>query len=120
MKKSLLTLAQLLPVILSLLLIAAHFSRAGDTLLMSISFVVLFSLFVPRAWIARIAQAALALAALEWILTIYQLISARMDAGQSWQRLAIILGIVVVFTLASIFSFQARNLKERYGLNKQA
>ncbi len=116
MKKNLLTFSQLLPVILSFLLITAHFSRAANLPFMVISLLFLLSLVFPYRLVARSAQAALVVAAAEWCYTIYRLVNLRMETGQPWQRLAIILVFVALFTLCSILCFHFKNVRLRYGL----
>jgi hypothetical protein len=42
-----------------------------------------------------------------------------MDEGASWERLAIILGVVACLTFLSSLVFFSKTLKERYRLKKQ-
>ena len=118
MKNRMIILFQLLPVIFSMLILAAHFSRAGNSVLMIISFILPFILFIRHSIIVRIMQAALLLGTIEWIRTVYVFSYERADAGQPWLRLVIILGVVALFTFASAFVFSLNKIKERYGLNK--
>lgn len=109
-----------LPVILSALLLGAHFSRAG---LMPLALaIVLFPaiLLTRRAWVARLMQFVLIVGAAEWVRTLLVLVAARRDVGQPWTRLAIILGCVALFTLVSglAFSFSSA-LRERYGMDRK-
>ncbi|KAA3656532.1 MAG: hypothetical protein DWQ10_15205 [Calditrichaeota bacterium] len=116
MKKSIITFFQLLPAVLSFLLIAAHFSRAGNTILLIVSLVLLLSLLIRHSLVVIIARYALILAALEWIRTTFMLVAKRMETGQSWERLAIILGVVTIFTLVATLVFRFKNVRERYKL----
>ena len=116
MKKKLLTFHQLLPVILSFLLIAAHFSRANNLPFVIISLLFLLSLLIPNRIIARSAQAALVVAAAEWIFTLIRLVELRKETGQDWQRLAVFLGIVILFNVGSIFCFSFQKVRTRYGM----
>ncbi len=61
-------------------------------------------------------QIALPLAALEWIRTLYFFAQMRIESGQPWTRLAIILGLVALLTVLSALVFKARTLRCRYGL----
>jgi hypothetical protein len=107
---------RLLPVVLSLLLLAAHFLRQGlmPAVLLSLFLPVL--LFFRRAWVARLIQIILVLGALEWTRTMLLLVNERRSVGESWGRLAIILLIVAVFTGCSALLFRCGPLKKRYKL----
>ncbi len=105
---------RLLPVFLSFLMLAAHFYRAGQQLLALVSILILFLLFVKKFWVPYLMQAALVLGALEWLRSLMMLVHIRMEWGQPWQRLAIILGGVALFTLLSALVFRAKALKNRF------
>jgi hypothetical protein len=105
---------RLTPVIISLLLIAAHFFRTGSYALVIYSGFLLLILFVRNRISARIVQISLVLASFEWVRTTIGLITQREDAGESWTRLAIILGAVALFTLLSAFMFNSKALRKRH------
>lgn len=113
------TLVRLLPVILSSLLLGAHFFRADLTFLavLIVLFPVIF--LVKRAWVARLAQLVLFLGGIEWIRTLLVFVADRRETGQPWTRLAVILGSVALFTVGSglLFSLSGA-LRKRYGLEK--
>ena len=109
-------LLRLLPVILSLLLLGAHFYRAGLAVLTAASIALVLLLVLPKPWVARLAQFALVLGALEWLRALYHFAAMRVAFGEPWTRLALILGAVALFTALSALVFQARDLKQRYGL----
>ncbi len=118
MKKHMIIFLKLFPVILSLLVLAAHFSRADNTFLLVIVFILILVLFIRKPFAARIIQVSLVLSALEWVWTAFYLAAARMENDQPWIRLVIILGFVSLFTLASALVFYSAGLKKRYGLIK--
>ncbi|MHC4213593.1 MAG: hypothetical protein ACYSWP_09505 [Planctomycetota bacterium] len=89
---------KLLPVILSGLLLGAHFMRTGLFPLVVLSLTFPLLLLFRRGWAVRIVQIFLVLGALEWVRTLIVLVGERRGAGQAWTRLAIILGVVAVFT----------------------
>lgn len=107
---------QLLPVILSALLLAAHFLRDGALPLVALSALLPFLLLIRRPWAARIVQIALAAGAVLWWQTLTEFVAMRQAFGQPWTRLAIILGVVVLFTLGSAFVFYLPALRQRYQL----
>ena len=114
MNRSVLTGIQLTPVIISFLLMGAHFLRSGHLSFVALSLVFIGLLFVRRPIMARLIQVVLLLATLEWIYTTYIFVSIRIAHGQPWVRLAVILGVVACFTLASAGVFFTKTQKERY------
>jgi hypothetical protein len=106
---------RLLPVFVSALLLAAHFSRNDLPLLIPLSLAFPLLLLIRRPWAARAVQALLVLGALEWVRRLVQLALQRQADGESWARLAAILGAVAVFTAASALVFRLPALRERYG-----
>jgi hypothetical protein len=110
------TALQLIPVGLSLLVLGAHFLRAGSTALVAVPLIVLVLLCVRRPWTARLAQAVLVLGALEWVRTAIHLAGMRMQAGAPVVRMALILGAVAAVTGLSALLFQTRSLGRAYGI----
>ena len=111
-------LLRLLPVVLSIFLLGAHFLRHG---LMPVVVLILLSpalLFFKRAWAARLIQSILVLGTLEWIRTVLILIDGRRSTGESWARLATILLTIAAFTACSALLFRCGPLKTRYRLEK--
>lgn len=107
----------LILVVLCLLLLGAHFLRDGALTLVVLAVVVLPALLVVRKpWAARLVQLALLLGTLEWIRTLVQLVNARIEAGQPFTRLAIIVGVVAAVTLLSALAFQFGSLGRAYGI----
>lgn len=108
---------RLLPVILSLLLLGAHFSRQNLGPLIFLPVVLLGLLFLRQPWVANLTRVVLALASLEWLRTAVVLILQRQSLGMPWGRLAVILGAVSLFTLASALVFRSAALRDRYRLD---
>jgi hypothetical protein len=104
------------PVVISSLLISAHFLRYGHGFFMCIGLVPLIALFVRRPGAARIIQVILGLSTVSWIWTIYTLVSKRVALGAPYTKLIFILGGVAVFTFVSIFVFKTRTLRGFYKL----
>ena len=89
------------PAVIASLLLAAHFFRSGNKLLVLASLGISLLPLIPRPE-ARIAHRLLLLAgACEWIWTSYQLAGVRIQLGEPWTRMAIILGAVAAFTAVS-------------------
>ncbi len=110
------TVFYLLAPFFGLLLLAAHFFRAGNHAVMIVCILMIALLFVRRPWAARALQVALLLGALEWLRTTVQLAGARSEAGEPFLRLALILGGVALFTATSALVFQTPRIKRRFGL----
>jgi hypothetical protein len=105
----------LLPVVVSLLVLAAHFLRSGNIALVGLVLVFMALLAVRRRWAARLVQVALLLGALEWVRTMAQLIGWRSQAGQPVLRMGVILGAVTLVTLSSALVFRSARLRRWYG-----
>ena len=105
------------PVFISMLLIAAHFLRSGFFIVAGVSLAVPVLLFIPKRRSTRIVQFCLVLASLEWFITLYDLVTQRIAAGMPWSRLAVILGVVAIFTGMSACVFYMQTLKIRYKLS---
>ncbi len=96
----------LVPVMLSLLLLAAHFVRRGDMVVVIAILCLTGFLVIRRAWAARMIQVALLLGCLEWLRTLVELASLRIELGQPMVRLLLILGAVAALTGASALIFK--------------
>jgi hypothetical protein len=83
---------------LALLLLAAHFFRAGQFPLAAISCGLIALVFVPRPWASLLLRAALALGSIEWLRTAWVLFERRALAGQPYTRMLMILGAVAAIT----------------------
>lgn len=93
--------------VLSFLLLGAHFLRDRDWILTAACAVLALLVAWPRAWVARLLQAALALGTAEWAWTAFMLGQQRLAEGRPWIRMAIILGVVALLTAASIAAVEA-------------
>lgn len=103
-----------LPVLLSALLLGAHFLRAGRIELVVLSLACTALLLVRRRWAAVVVQIVLVMSALEWLRTMLAVISMRQSVGAPWLRFALILGAVTLFTLGSALVFFTPRLRQRY------
>ncbi|UCG84912.1 MAG: hypothetical protein JSW71_13285 [Gemmatimonadota bacterium] len=107
-------LPRLLPVVLSFLLLAAHFFRADNTLLVLLSLAFPVILAARRPWVPALVPLALVLGGLEWIRRAIELVLQRQAVGEPWLPLATILGTVAAFTFSSALAFGSPVLKRRY------
>ena len=109
-------LGRIIPVIVSFLILAAHFQRINMYLFSYVVLLVLFILFYTKPISVRVIQGILILGSLEWIRSIFVYSAKRIEYGEPWIRLAVILGAVALFTLASTIVFRNKKLREVYGM----
>lgn len=107
---------RLLPPIMSLLLLSAHFSRADMPLLSLVFLIIPLLLFIKKKWIVRSIQTFLILGVLEWIRSIFFYVNQRQEIGESYVRLVIIIGVVALITGLSALVFKNKKLKELYNI----
>lgn len=105
---------QLLPVVLSFVVLGAHFMRAGNVALVGLVCVALGLLGVRHPAAMRLVQAALVLGAMEWLRTLASLAVWRAETGQPVVRLILILGSVAICTGLSALVFRADRLRGWY------
>lgn len=98
---------RLVPVLLSFVVLAAHFSRAGEAALAGVVLASPLLLVLRRRWVTRALQLVLALGALEWVRTTVRLVDLRRAHGLPYLRLAAILGAVAAVTLLSALLVEA-------------
>jgi len=110
---------RLLPVVLVLGILAAHFYRGALWIPFGVTVALLPILFVRAPWAARALQFALLAGAVEWLRTAATLIALRLSMGMPWTRLAIILGVVALATALAALIFQWRPVKAHYGLARK-
>lgn len=103
---------RLLPVLISFLLVAAHFFRSGQMIFVALMLCMPLLLLVRRSWVPGVVQVVLLLAAAEWIRTLINIAQLRMQIGESWVRMAVILGAVALFTAASGLVFRSAGLRK--------
>lgn len=104
------------PVVLSLVILGAHFLRSGNEIGVAASLVLIGLLFIRQAWAARLIQVALVLGALEWLRTLYTLAQWRASQGEPVARMVAIIGAVAAVTFFSALLFQSKTLNKVYRL----
>jgi hypothetical protein len=107
-------IVRLVPLILSTLLIAAHFMRFYGLEAAVAGLLLLGTLFVRHQWILRFWQGVLAVAAIIWIDTTYGIVQFRQELNQPWLRLMIIMSAVIAFTVFSGFWLENKRIKAFY------
>lgn len=105
---------RLLPVIISFLLLSAHFLRAGQVVLVFVSLILIILMLARKNWVPWVMKAALLLGAVEWLRTLVVFAQMRIESGEPWTRLAVILGAVALFTAFSSLVFRNNALRKWY------
>lgn len=106
--------SRLIPLILSAVLLAAHFLRSFDLLPMLLCLLAPFLLLIKKRWVLRVLQALTIISALVWLYTLYGIIQERIFEGRSWTASAIILGVVAAFSLFSGWLLNSPKVKDNY------
>jgi hypothetical protein len=107
---------RLLPAALALVVLGAHFLRAGHLALVAVTLAVVALLFVRRSLAARTVQSALVLGTLEWLRTLALLAGERRAAGAPYLRMTLILAGVALVTALALLAFHSRAVKEHFWL----
>jgi len=105
---------RLLPLIFSVILIAAHVMRFNGLYPALLVLALLLTLFIRSKWTLKGWQIALAAGIVMWAQTTYNIVQMRMAINEPWLRLAIIMGAVIAFTLYSILSLENKKIKAVY------
>ncbi len=109
--------ALLLPAV-SLLLLAAHFWRAGLVALAAACVAMTGLLAVRNPWASRVLQAVLALGAIEWLRTAWLFASARAVLGYPYGRLLAILGAVAAVTALAALLLRSGTARRHFGATR--
>lgn len=89
------------PLVLSALLLAAHFYRSGRVGVVALVLAVPLLLITRERWATIAVRLFLALAAIEWLRTAFVIAQERQALGAPFARMLVILGTVALFTAAS-------------------
>jgi len=105
------TALKVTPLVISALLLGAHFYRSGDFVLVAISVAAPLLLLTRRGWAVTVLQIALFVGAAEWIRTAISIGTMRSALGQPAARMFAILGLVALFTVLSAIPLTRLNLR---------
>jgi NAD-dependent dihydropyrimidine dehydrogenase PreA subunit len=97
--------------ILSCVLLAAHFSRVQNNWFALACLAFPFILLSKKEWVMRIFQVFLLFGGAIWIERTTFLVRMRQRIGDSWVRLAVILGVVALFTILSAAVFNNKKIR---------
>ena len=96
------------------LLLAAHYSRADNVALMILSLLIPFLYLIRKRWSLVGLQILTYAGALVWVQTAISYVRQRMETGEDWGRLAIILLAVTGYTVLTGLLLNSEKIKPRY------
>ena len=107
-------LIRLVPAILALLCLAAHFYRAAQPSSALFFLLVPLILFVRRRWVPTALRSLLCAGSGLWLVLTYQLVQQRLTLQLPWLRLAVILVAVSAFTALAAWLVGSPRVQQRY------
>ena len=105
---------RIVPLILAALLLAAHFLRGGDWILVLASLLAPLLLLVRKRWSLTALQMLTCIGSGVWVYTGIGLVEQRLAAGAPWERLALIMGAVSAFTLWAALLLNSETIRQRF------
>jgi hypothetical protein len=105
---------RVVPLVISSLLLAAHFLRGGSLGLVVLTLLVPLFLLIRKRWSLILVQLSAYVAAAVWLYAIIQIVQERMMLGRSWGAPVIILGSVTLFTIIAGLLLNSRAVKDKY------
>jgi hypothetical protein len=103
-----------IPVILSSLIISAHFYRNDFVIVSIICLLSPLLLLFRKRWIPKLMTFLLILFTLEWVRTMLSYVDEYKLQERSYNKLVVILLLVILFTLLSSIVFKSKTMKKRY------
>ena len=111
-------IVRFLPAILSLVVLGAHFARIGNFVVVLLLLMCIGLLWMRRPWVAYVIQTILALGIIVWVLTAFGIAFSRIQNGEDWLRMALIMGGVAGFTAYAAWHFRHPRLRAWYGTDR--
>ncbi len=105
---------RIIPLILSYIVLGAHFLRYGNLPVVLICLLIPFALFIKKRWVLRSVQILTVLGGLFWLKVAADILMVRMLTGESWGRMVAILATVALFTLWSAWLIGRPAVAEKY------
>lgn len=102
-------------VVFSLIVLAAHFLRAGNLILFSVCLALNVLLAVRHPWARRALQVVLGLGAFEWLRVTFTVAETRVRAGEPWERMAVILVAAAAVAVLGAFGLESERMRARFG-----
>lgn len=103
--------------IIAALLMAAHYLRSNNFVLVALCLAMPLLFFYRRGWSLILLQLAAYCASASWLGITLTLVQGRMQMGRSWTSAVLILGAVILLTLAAGLLLNSRCVRQRYPIN---
>ena len=92
-------------VFLAYWIMAAHFLREGNVIVVSALVALSFTLFLNKEFVFRMLQAGLVIGVFAvWLPTIYHIAEYRLATEQPWVRMALIISTLILFNLFCVWN----------------
>lgn len=111
-------ISRIIPYVFMIILLAAHFSRAGNEILAGITLLIPFLLLIKHKWVIYSLEILAYLSSVIWLQGAYQYIQIRVASGDDWVRLLAIMGTVALYSAWTGYFLPSDKIKEVYGLKR--
>ncbi len=111
-------ISRIIPYVIMIILLAAHFSRGGNDVLAGFTLLIPFLFLIKQKWVIISLEIIAYLAAFVWLYGAYEYIQVRIAAGDDWIRLLAIMGGVALYTAWVGLFLRSQKIKNIYGLEK--
>lgn len=105
--------------ILCSLFLTLHFFRMGLLLFTLVSLSLIFLVFIRKWWSYLTINVIIFLGTLDWLRTLFRIISERAKEGKPWFMAFIILSIVIFINILTLLVFRKKEIKEKFQHSKQ-
>jgi len=106
--------SRILPYVLMIILLAAHFSRGGNDILAGVALLIPILFFVKQKAVILFLELIAYFSAGVWLFSAYQYIQIRSAAGDDWFRLLIIMGAVALYSAWTGFFLRSEKIRTVY------
>ena len=105
---------KIIPVVMAMLLLAAHFLREGKGALALVCLFIPFLLLINKRWALALVQVVMFLGAMVWLQTTIALVQQRWAMDEPWLRMLVILAGVTGFTLFATYRLGSDSVRRYY------
>ena len=101
-------------IIITSLILSAHFLRDSNLLLTLVYILLPFVLMIKKRLALLLVQGMAYAGGIIWINTLIKIAQRRISYGEPWIRMAVILGAVALFTILAGLLLNSSKVKEQY------
>jgi len=107
-------LVRLLPLLLAIVLFAAHIMRFNGYFWPAIILLSATTLWIRRTWVLTMWRILVVIGIFEWVRATIYLVRMRMNTDVPFKRLLLIMGGVILFNIVVVYSLRNKKLKQYY------